>query len=359
MAGHLPLRGGANTVSFAPGFTRFGQGLDHANRSEARISPQRFRWLLLPVALLLGTLRGDESTPLAPTKPAARDSAEVSPSKLAPQGPFKVRVAVLDNFEDRDEDIDGDGHGDLTHGRTVVDHLKSQLGPHVPRVDIAEIHVPQQSVWEIQQALTRLKTSGPWKAVNLSLAVYLPIDSLAEIAGIPSMTASTLKQHQATLRQKLDSWSAQQDLSGLSTEAQSIVHLWRGPGKKLVEQLEGFGPTTAIFIGAGNSRDHINLLSLAQGPHIHVVGGVDAAGRPLGWASNSSLDTERERGEFVVTPLLNPDTNTLTGADYTGDGQADTTASELSSPRIQTGKKLCGVSLAAPRSLANYLIRDF
>lgn len=296
-----------------------------------------------------------------PSKPS--ETKTDAPKEVAPKPAAKVadadkyHVAVVDVFNQKTVHIDDDRKPDLTHGRTIVDHLKTQLGDDLlPKTTISERGLKTHDVEGLTEQLkllqTETKAGKRLDAINLSQSAPAGIADLGEIAGIKDLNKENIAKNRDAIRGKLDEWGKKKDLTALSEDAQVAVKRWQMIQDPL-KVMEGMDSKTKIYVSNGNWPNYVNLFSFAKGDSVVTVGGLDERGRPARGASNSSLDNTRERSEFSLKPIY--DGKTLKGVDYTGDGKVDATPDELSGTSFRLGRDMGGTSYSTAASIAKAL----
>lgn len=234
-------------------------------------------------------------------------------------------VLVIDDFSNKEIDIDGDGKNDLTHGDTVTRYI-SQNGKDVESFDVSgkDGYLDDKKIHDKLGEL--VENPGDTKVVNLSLGAEISLEELSEITGV-EITA--------------ENFASEKD--NIKAAIKNDPELAREHGTKLeivdyIEQLSAKG--IQINIAAGNGGDGtVNFLSLAEGENVNIVGATDQNGDEANYSSDGA--TVYRQGTYDIN-------ETADGYDINGDGVTDVTDEEVSTKGAGDGNTIGGTSFAAP-----------
>lgn len=224
-----------------------------------------------------------------------------------PGAAYQPKVAVVDEFDQKAVDIDGDNVPDLSHGETVVRYILAQC----PTANVTRIEVTSQTKNNPLALNDLLKKS--LDAVNISLSLPREL--------VEGMEDAACRQQ---LIEKMGA-SVGQIIAKLQTLAKSGVR---------------------VYIANGNGGEkEMNAMALADG--VINVGATSAHGVATDFSHQNPLVTDSSQGVFAVTKVKG-------GYDLTGDQQADVFDHEVSggTPFVAafSGKPLRAL-LATPEEL--------
>lgn len=231
-------------------------------------------------------------------------------------GQHRPKVAVVDTFSDKSEDIDGDGVPDLPHGLLVEKILKAD-GATLDTVQF-EVGPGSAMLSGIQAGLEaiehRVAQGERFDAVNLSQALMAPLQYFVNNTRI---TGENIKDFRnAVLQDHLD---LEKDSPRRFPRATDIGV----PLPAILDSMERLAQKgVKVYIAGGNEGPgQYNMLNLAKGSI--GVSATDAKGKTTPFSADNSLLTKASQGIFSVTKVEG-------GFDLTGDGTPEVLDSDVS-----------------------------
>jgi hypothetical protein len=272
-------------------------------------------------ANLLGGLSSNfaEASPKQAAEPGKGASVV---GKDEPSAPNRRKVIVADNFKDKDQDLDGDGKSDATHGDVLANGLKSQ-GFQTTRVDMPFLsddkgeHGPGQAIHaladKVQDGSISTKRGD---VVNMSFGpgkdpTFEQANTLFGFTGDNALTPQNLKEKTPQVQAKIAELAGKPDAHPIYrdwNDTQTGIKRLQEQGLKVVHAAGNDGPDrfSPGFLGAD-----------------HQLSATDAKGRLLGTSANHSLTTPAQ-GLFNNSPTRGG------GIDINGDGKPEFTKDQLS-----------------------------
>lgn len=217
---------------------------------------------------------------------------------------------VVDEFQKREIDVDGDGVADLSHGEVIELVIQSRApGVKINRMELplgvfrgAGLNHLDKYFREILQFLDQ---GGKCAGVNLSLSSGVRFID-ARINN-DRTTPENIFQRRDAVKSHLASWYNERKL---------------GPWKEAIEAIEVVAKRCPVYVGAGNDGNQkLNSLTLADG--VHNVGAVDAQGVKTYFTPTHSLIHRFARGVLAVHKVAG-------GYDLTGSGRAEVLDQQVS-----------------------------
>ncbi|MBI1858078.1 MAG: hypothetical protein HYR97_03075 [Candidatus Melainabacteria bacterium] len=261
-------------------------------------------------------------------------------------------VYVIDDFNKKVVDIDGDSVGCLSHGETVC-KIISGVCPesNITTVEIDGFGDLGKVRDGLKDILCKVQGGEQIDAINISLGVSLSLEEISEY--IPGLTEETLLDNRGNIIDWLKGFYDQRDAIEDKIANFKIVHSRDYSDlKKLVtqkhhsdtyetikvlEQLSGEG--VLIYIAGGNeglarigNYTPINPLNLAQG--VKNVGAINSNGETTNFSNDSPLITDWARGTFHVQQVLGGQ-GELLGFDILGDGNVHVALDEVSGGEVK------------------------
>ncbi|MEW5819250.1 MAG: hypothetical protein AB1782_03595 [Cyanobacteriota bacterium] len=268
---------------------------------------------------------------------ADKTRVNIDPNKI--KTPEPQRIVVLDNFQNKMIDIDGDNIDDLSHGEVVEKYILANN----PSAEIVrmEIKADEQGKFRVEDytrqmnALAdRIEAGEHFDAVNISLAREIDLSNNKKI------TPGNVKDNEVNIRQN---YLASGD------NAPEIDQMTRDY-IKATERVTALGPK--VYIAAGNKfNDGYNMFGLAQGTT--QVGTISTEGDTI-LARNSDIE-RYEQGQYYVDPVFQYDklgNESIAGYDINEDGHIDVNPQELSSKgKLENYTSLTGSSFSTPTAV--------
>ncbi len=275
-------------------------------------------------------------------KPAIADSI-FSSSKVRPAIADTVfsssssypNVYIVDDFHNKDIDLNNDKKGDVTHGEFVELVMKTKN----PNLNIKKMPMPvDEDDWtaralnlRLQKLYSKILSGEDIDAINLSMEQSIKFNELRSAIS-PNLTQENLHNYNGRIRR----WLAK-NRPGVM---QNI---------KTIEKITSTG--TPVYIAGGSKGDeYVNFLNLAKGSI--DVAGRDEDGRIGSYSSVNSLVNRAERGTYSIKHEKH-------GYDINGDKKPDFYPPH----RISFGYggkvgRVTGSSFAAPAALAVDMKRE-
>jgi len=262
-------------------------------------------------------------------------------------------VYVIDDFNNKVVDIDGDGVGCLSHGETVC-KIISGVCPesNITRIGIDGFGELSKVRDGLKGILGEVQAGEQVDAINISLGVSLSLEEISEkISGLTEETlldnreniVSWLKgfyDQKDTIEAKIANFKTARsrdfnDLRKLVTQKQ---HSETYEIIKIIEELASKG--ISIYIAGGNeglarvgSYTPINPLNLAYG--VKNIGAKNSSGETANFSNDSPLITDWARGTFHVQQVIGGQ-GELLGFDILGDGNVHVSLDEVSGGEVKT-----------------------
>lgn len=270
-------------------------------------------------ANLLGGLSANFASPPQTADPAKGANVVGKDEKSDPN---RRKVIVADNFQTRDQDVDGDGKTDATHGDVIANGLKSQ-GFQTSKVDLPFLsdqrteQGPGQAVHSIADKVSDGSLSTkPGDVVNMSFGpgkdpTFEQANTLFGFSGENALTPQNLKEKTPAVQAKIAELASKPDAHPLYRDwhdTQTGIKRLQDQGLKVVHAAGNDGPDkfSPGFLGAD-----------------HQLSATDAKGRMLGASANHSLTTPAQ-GLFNNTRTRDG------GIDINGDGKPEFRKDQLS-----------------------------
>jgi len=236
---------------------------------------------------------------------------------------FTPKIPVIDDFTTKCMDIDGDGKGDVSHGRVVVDMIKGIA----PNAEITEFNVYDDKTHAISnekieaaynKILERTTKGEHFDGVNMSIGSETTIDK-------PDGTSVMLESSKT--------------LTGISYKTNK--HILRNnlfsAKTNIISVMEEVAKNTPIYVAAGNPENGTNYISqYALGKGVISVGAADSHGKPLeGYSAMCDKYGNPDHPVFLIMkengrPSRDKDGNVL--FDVNGDNKPDYTSADMADP---------------------------
>lgn len=237
----------------------------------------------------------------------------------ANKGSMPVRsYAVVDTFEKKIVDVDGDSVCDLSHGDFIACLVEARNGKtysfKIDNEEGTEGDLKRITAQFKEIARQLRKKEIQLDAVNFSYYVNVPFNKMSRFVDI-QVTPKNV--HKRSVRNELVEslkYCAFTDL----IETHHII--------KAIEEVTAQG--VPVYICAGNhGAGMFNLITLAKGTV--AVGNVDNAGIKRDGTANNSLVRRWAKGVFNVSAVKEPDGKVI-GFDVTGTGKPEVPVSKVS-----------------------------
>lgn len=188
------------------------------------------------------------------------------------------RVAVVDDFDTKQVDIDGDGSPCISHGEAVCTLLRS----YIPNVEIIPIKIlPGEKVITSQLvALIDLQDSQPIDAINISSSNDVYIGILKSL--IDNLNVDNLLEDRDKILDVIQTLSDKNITRAIA----------------LLEQLGG--NQIPIYISGSNNIQFFNALTLAR--NVTLVTSTDKKGDET-YYSSSHNNSRKARGAYNIYPI--------------------------------------------------------
>lgn len=257
-------------------------------------------------------------------------------------------VALVEKFDGKVVDIDGDNIPDLSHGDLLFRMSRSIY----PEASIKKYAINSTSAdpyefdvdtlcLQLNKLSKDIAKGEKISAVNLSLSKDIDIDFLRNCSNI-SITRENLSDKRAELR----NWFKNPKLS---LQAKTLINYKSKNNKssenieeefrKINNVLESIESITRkgvpVYTAAGNKGpEFINIFNIANG--VIPVGANNTRGEILGLSGNNSLVNRYEQGIYNVSEIQEKSGKTI-GYDITGSGKTEVKNSEVSgqSPAVK------------------------
>lgn len=226
--------------------------------------------------------------------------------------------AIVDLFDKKTVDIDGDKIKDLSHGELIQSIVEAQNAKTIT-FKIDEIDDKMSDLKSITTQFKELARQIREKeiqvdAVNLSYYCNTDLPTLNQFSSSQITTKNIHKRkHKKEIIEALP-YSA----NTYFKDTYNII--------KAIEEVTAQG--IPVYVCAGNhGSGHFNLLTLAKGSI--SVGNMDKTGDKRGFTADNSLVKRWAQGVFNISPVKDKN-NTLLGYDITGTGKAEVPAHKTS-----------------------------
>lgn len=230
---------------------------------------------------------------------------------------------VVDRFQNKTVDVDGDGISDFSHGEMVERLVQSRIsGVPVIRKEVVN---PQEGdasfLTQLKERFTEIKAfldaGGQCQGVNLSLGHFAWFLTLSH--GGEFVTSQNMHQQVGSLKKYL-------------AEKYQDVH-W----KEAIQAIEAVAKFCPVYIAGGNdSEQSLNTLTLAEGARI--IGALDTQGKNTYFTATHGLIKRFVTGVFPVRKVEG-------GFDITGSGRK-----EIADEEVSGGKSLIQQFIGKPVS---------
>ncbi len=238
-------------------------------------------------------------------------------------------VYIVDDFHNKDIDLDGDDKGDMTHGEFVEKVMKLRN----PSLNVKKIAMPaNEEDWSARalnkrlgQINAKILAGEKVDAVNLSMEQSVTFSQLKRDTGIP-LNQRSIHLYAGRVRTWLKSNRPDVYSNIIAIESLTAKNI------------------NVYIAGGSKGDDFFNFLTLAEGSV--DVAGLDESGRLGEYSADNSLIDRKERGTYTIRHKGN-------GLDINGDNKPDYFPNKnfgFGSGRVvgQVG----GSSFAAPAALA-------
>lgn len=306
---------------------------DHAGRPNKPSNNDTQRWnLQTAVSAKLTSLRADTvSFSFKGANDTVHNQKNTNPAK-------KHEVAIVDNFDKKVIDIDGDNVSDLSHGEVTkriaqsadaeAKILKFQINYDENNPLSFDLSSPIKKLNEVSDLI---KQGEPIEAVNLSLKQDFDVLLLSELSK-HEITADNLGDKREALRAWLDDpkISTKHKVIMESNHAGAYNALMDelSSAKKVVDAIESITEKgVPVYISAGNDGNKtLNLFTLAKGSV--SVGGTNATGDKMPFSPQHSLIKNYSQAIYNISPIKKD--GELEGFDISGSGKAEVLLDEVS-----------------------------
>ncbi len=244
-------------------------------------------------------------------------------------------VYIVDDFSNKDIDLNNDKNGDITHGEFVELIMKTKN----PFLNIKKLAMPEdEDDWtsaalnkRLQTLYRKIRSGEKIDAVNLSMEQSIKFSDLKKQIG-NGLTQENLHRY----NNKIRNW--------LSYNRPGVLQ-----NIKSIENIIKAG--VSVYIAGGSKGDeYINLLNFAQGSI--DVAGLDENGRIGRYSSDNSLIDKKDRGTYTIS-------HQGQGFDINGDRKADFfPVKNIGFGYGQKVGRIAGSSFAAPMALAKDMKRS-
>jgi hypothetical protein len=272
------------------------------------------------------------------TKPTvqAKTKTEATASKNSiAQTPStkKSSIIVLDSFQSKTSDIDGDGVGDVSHGEFVSRLLKAKTNNGF---NITQLELGNNPTAAFKNVTAQLKKGAAVAGINLSNSLNVPwvtpqgkkmtdqsgnditVNPSPENLATAVYPGDSAKQQAFIERGNSTGYSAQ-DKKDMKAYFEKTYYTVIPAYKEMLGEAARRG--IPVTVSAGNEPNRLNPYTLFE-PSVSV-GSLGRGGAPSSYSSKLSSPDGAALGEVNHG-------RTAGGIDVTGDGQADFTNAELS-----------------------------
>lgn len=283
------------------------------------------------------------------------------------------RICVVDNFNRKEIDIDGDNKPCVSHGHAVIAVIKGIL----PNAQIQKMESGQgldeptpgviEQLREIQELLDQGETID---AINLSSSgAYVTVEKLQKDLGLSKLTKDNIPENReqilANLKDFYNRRNALEASLALETDSNKKLdlqyHIHYGYAYELNMLMRSIANRTTVFIAAGNNgrfekadgQTYVNLWALVDG--VHCVGALDKTGKVADYSANSSQVTDWAKGIFFPKKVFSQD-GKIQGFDIVENGEVSVLPSDVSGgEQVIDNPSFDGTSYATPLFLAQFL----
>lgn len=232
-------------------------------------------------------------------------------------------VLVIDDFTNKEIDVDGDGTADISHGQAVSVYA-GQDGKQVEEKDISDGDggLDEEKINSYLQEI--IDNPGSVKDVNMSFGAEFSIEDLRTIPGCEDLDASNFKEYSEEVKEFLNNpeehLEKPDDMSEEDYQAELQSFKLQAQMIDKIEQISAQGVNINIAAG-NNGKDNINLSSFAEGDNINIVGATNNLGDKEGYSASGANTYAQGTYNSVVT---------ADGYDINGDGVTDVENDEVS-----------------------------
>ncbi|MFH0703287.1 MAG: hypothetical protein V2B14_07135 [bacterium] len=258
---------------------------------------------------------------------SSKENSKICDSLLGSIFDRKSDIAVVDSFGNKNIDVDGDKEPDISHGESITRMIKGKN----PDAEVSKFEgeSPEDFNKSCEEIADRVKNGEEIDGVNMSLAQEMNIDELAEKTDLP-LDKDNLSEYKDEIKQKMK----ESDDPKLQTASQEI---------ESIEKITETG--TPVYISGGNSGEEgMNLFNLADGTE-------NIGSKNADYSASNSLIDKYEKGDYQSKKVSG-------GYDFTDDGEADVSDSEVSGGTPIDEPYLSGTSYSSPTALAEDTTKD-
>lgn len=261
-------------------------------------------------------------------------------------------IFVIDSFDQKCMDIDGDGVDDVSHGRTVAGIIRGQC----PNAKVTSLRLKsdnktgldfKSAIKHLNYIIKEAKSGKKVDAVNLSFGVDVTFEEASLFTG-KEIHQNNLDENRKELLNAFLNINPPKDvkdslnilipgyLEAMKTKFQderAFIHALRELVKLDVQ----------VYLAAGNEGENqFDVASLVKG--INTVGATDARGDITDFSANSSTVNRFEQGVFNVSEITDK-AGKVKGYDVSGSGRVEIPVEAVSGGE-QTAKKFAGKNIA-------------
>lgn len=217
-------------------------------------------------------------------------------------------IAVVDCFQHKYIDVDGDNKPDLSHGRMLAKILATFLpGYNVDTYDVSsdnqnEYFSYDKLYTELDKIVKKIAEGVKYETVNISLSLFAPYKKLSDELKT-TITPENIVNKQELIRKEF------------VTASGSVI--------QSIETIIKSG--VPVYISSGNKAGHYDILNSARGAI--SVGALDKEGHKIEALANNSDVDRYIKSEINLTSIL--EEGKLKGFDLNNDGTVDIQPAEL------------------------------
>ncbi len=263
--------------------------------------------------------------------PAAAKAAGAAPKVEAKV----LRFAVVDSFQQKKVDLDGDAIPDVSHGEAVTRYVSSAVESHGKNAVFETFDKNKKDVAsQFDDLASQIRGGKLFDGINVSLTLPVPVVGKdgqvkksasgepvwgpANPANVSRLVYMKEPQKQAALEKAIKNGDLTAD------QKRDIVNVFMGlPSFSSFDNLAKAAEEKGIplSLAAGNTKEELNLFSLL--PSVTAVGSLNANGKESAYSSRSTHVTAHAQGVYNSRTVAG-------GFDITADGKADFSPKDLS-----------------------------
>jgi hypothetical protein len=280
---------------------------------------------------------------------APKGANTIAPFQRGQKSPKEtLNIAVVDHFQRKSTDLNGDGTADVAHGKMTQIYAADAAKKAGFKTSFSQYELGTGSQAAFEQLAKDIQSGKKFDGINVSSSLQIPLNKPdgtratgpdgKPVMGTPSYQNLADSMYPGDKAKQDAFLAAGKDDGNFTPEQREDMKKFFSSDPSTKNEFEAFGKlmelakerNIPVTLSAGNSNSHFNPFSLHE--HATAVASTNKNGEKSGFSSKVTGDEAYGRGVYNVA-------NAKGGVDVTGDGKADIGTGELSAAATAGGVK--------------------